>query len=72
MNKGYFLSSPSNEMSFDETNEKSHKKTMWLVYKWEGLKPLSEYSYSEQKSITCWPWEDVKNISNEMKKKMLK
>lgn len=47
---GYFMAGQS-EVGAKVSNSKSPPGgALWLVYKWEALRPLSEYAYASQSS----------------------
>ncbi len=50
MTAGYFMAGQS-EVGAKVSNSKSPPGgALWLVYKWEALRPLSEYAYASQSS----------------------
>lgn len=56
-----------------ELKDASSKKSLWFVYKWEGLKPLSAYFSAEQITPgTIWPWAKSKQREIEARHKMLR
>eukprot|EP00803_Ostreobium_quekettii_P010845 evm.model.scf_550.5 EVM.evm.TU.scf_550.5 scf_550:57649-62095(-) len=68
---GYFTSAPS-ELALDQCPQ-STERSLWLVYKWEALKPLSWYWEREQpKSEWGWPWRNAEQDAAAAKRKMLR
>lgn len=56
-----------------ETQLPVNRQSLWLVYKWEGLKPLSAYFKAEQTPPTVlWPWAKSKRTELNARHKMIR
>eukprot|EP00210_Caulerpa_lentillifera_P002425 g2324.t1 len=73
---GCFRGAPLGTTTTTTTNESkvsSSKKSLWFVYKWEGLKPLSAYFSAEQITPgTIWPWAKSKQRERQARQKMIR
>ena len=68
---GYFISTQS-EAALDQCPQ-STGRSLWLVYKWERLRPLSNYWEAEQSSSgVAWPWENAQENAARARRKMLR
>jgi len=68
---GYFRGARVDEGQ--EMEISSDQQSLWFVYKWEGMKPLSAYFTAEQKPPSVlWPWAKSKRAEIEARHKMIR
>ncbi|GMH36417.1 hypothetical protein BSKO_04285 [Bryopsis sp. KO-2023] len=76
---GYFLAAPSESATKSTLDPEdiavtdTKGRSVWLVYRWEKLKPLSGFwEFDQAESQPTWPWQKPKETITDMRKTMLR
>lgn len=76
---GYFLAAPSESATKSTLDPEdiavtdTKGRSVWLVYRWEKLKPLSGFwEFDQAGSQPTWPWQKPKETVVDLRKNMLR